>query len=125
MNKWYLSLLTVFFISGSVFAANETTSSIRGDVNVSGATVQITHTPTGSSKTVVADVDGSFSVANLRPGGPYVIKVTASGYDSEMLSNVFLNVSQTSNIDVNYRVALWMKLSLLVQKHPSQSLVLA
>ena len=101
MNKWYLSLLTVFFISGSVFAANETTSSIRGDVNVSGATVQITHTPTGSSKTVVADADGSFSVANLRPGGPYVIKVTASGYDSEMLSNVFLNVSQTSNIDVN------------------------
>ena len=57
MNKWYLSLLTVFFISGSVYAANETTSSIRGDVNVSGATIQITHTPTGSSKTVVSGGD--------------------------------------------------------------------
>ena len=86
MNKWYLSLLTVFFISGSVYAANETTSSIRGDVNVSGATIQITHTPTGSSKTVVSSGDGTFSVANLRPGGPYVIKVSKTGYSPEMLS---------------------------------------
>ncbi len=101
MNKWYLSLLTVFFISGSVYAANETTSSIRGDVNVSGATIEITHTPTGASKTVVAGDDGTFAVSNLRPGGPYIIKVTASGYTPERLTGVYLNVSQTSNVDIN------------------------
>ena len=101
MNKWYLSLLTVFFISGSVFAANETTSSVRGNVNVSDASIQITHTPTGSSKTVVSSAEGTFSVSNLRPGGPYVIKVTKAGYGTETLTDVYLNVSQTSNINVS------------------------
>ena len=100
MNKWYLSLLTVFFISGSVYAANETTSSVRGDVNVSEATVQITHTPTGTTKTVVADAEGTFNVSNLRPGGPYVITVSKTGYSSERVTDVYLNVSQTSNLNV-------------------------
>ena len=100
MNKWYLSLLTVFFISGSVYAANETTSSIRGDVNVSEATVQITHTPTGTTKTVVTDAEGTFNVSNLRPGGPYVIAVSKTGYSSERVTDVYLSVSQTSNLDV-------------------------
>jgi len=67
-------LLSLF--SANIFAANDTTSALRGQSNVGSATVEVTHIPTGVTKTSSSDANGVFSVGNLRPGGPYKITVS-------------------------------------------------
>ena len=84
-SKIYTSVLTalLLFSTSSVFAEVETTSSLRGVVNVAGAVVSATHTPTGTSKTRSASADGAFYLSDLQIGGPYEISISAPGYKSE------------------------------------------
>ena len=92
-------LVTLFSLNS--FASNDTTSALRGDAGVSSASVEVTHLPTGVSKTTTSDSNGIFSVGNLRPGGPYKITISASGYATETLENVYLTVSETAKLTVN------------------------
>ena len=68
--------------SSAVFA-QETTGGIRGAVYdaagapVAGATVVVTHVPSGTSTTTMTDANGSFSTRNLRVGGPYTVAVSS------------------------------------------------
>jgi nucleoid-associated protein YgaU len=97
-------LLTGFFLvtffSLNTFASNDTTSALRGDAGVSGATVVVTNVSTGITKTTTADANGVFSVGNLKPGGPYKITISKSGYATESLDDVFLTVSETARLNV-------------------------
>jgi hypothetical protein len=98
-------LLTGFFLisifSVNTFASNDTTSALRGDAGVSGATVVVTNVSTGISKTTSSDANGVFSVGNLKPGGPYKITISKSGYATETLDNVYLTVSETAKLSVD------------------------
>ena len=97
-------LLTGFFLvtffSLNTIASNDTTSALRGDAGVSGATVVVTNVSTGITKTTTADANGVFSVGNLKPGGPYKITISKSGYATESLDDVFLTVSETARLNV-------------------------
>ena len=69
------------------FSANAqvTTSSIGGKVTdaqgpVPGAVVTATYTPTGAKYHTVSDVDGSYRILNILPGGPYTVSVEILGY---------------------------------------------
>jgi len=101
-SKIYTSVLTalLLFSTSSVFAEVETTSSLRGVVNVAGAVVSATHTPTGTSKTRSANADGAFYLSDLQIGGPYDISVSAPGYKSESLGGVYLVLDKTTEIAV-------------------------
>ena len=99
MKKILFSFLSVFFITFS-FASNDTSSAISGSVNVPGSTVVATHIPTGSKKTAVANESGNFNLSGLRPGGPYVITASATGFGTETISDVFLSLAETSSFDV-------------------------
>jgi hypothetical protein len=90
----------VTFFSLNTFASNDTTSALRGDTGVSGATVVVTNVSTGITKTTTADANGVFSVGNLKPGGPYKITISKSGYATESLDDVFLTVSETAKLNV-------------------------
>jgi hypothetical protein len=81
-------------VSASVLAlaatsayAQEVTGTIRGDVQdeagnpLPGATVTVTHVPSGTRSVQTTDGSGSFSAPNLRVGGPFDIEVTAPGFD--------------------------------------------
>ena len=92
-------LVTLFSLNS--FASNDTTSALRGDAGVASASVVVTHVPTGISKSTTSDANGIFSVGNLRPGGPYKITISASGYATESLENVFLTVSETAKLSVS------------------------
>ena len=83
MKKILISL-SVFFI-GFSFAANDTSSSISGSVNVPGATITVEHVPTGSTKSSAANDSGNFNFSGLRPGGPYVITASAAGFNTCLL----------------------------------------
>ena len=82
------------------FSDVDTTSGMRGNVNVSGATIVAEHTPTGITKTTTAGSSGSFSLSFLPIGGPYTVKVSAPGYDSESLSGLYLSLGDPLSFSV-------------------------
>jgi hypothetical protein len=91
---------SVFFLSLPVFSDVDTTSGMRGTVNVSGATVVAEHTPTGITKTTTTGSSGSFSLSFLPIGGPYTVKVSAPGYNSESIDGLFLNLGDPLSFGV-------------------------
>ena len=101
-SKIYTSVLAalLLFSTSSVFAEVETTSSLRGVVNVAGAVVSATHTPTGTSKSRSASADGAFYLSDLQIGGPYDVSVSAPGYKSESLGGIYLVLDKTTDITV-------------------------
>ncbi|RVT43157.1 TonB-dependent receptor [Sphingobium algorifonticola] len=85
--------------------AQETTSSVRGTVTadgapVAGATVEIVNVPSGTTSRATTDASGAFNASGLRVGGPYSVTVTAEGYDSFQVTDIFTVVSQPYEIPV-------------------------
>jgi hypothetical protein len=88
-----------------------TTSAIEGRVTdqsgnaIGGATVVITHEPTGSRTTVTSRPNGTYSVRGLRPGGPYSVTVDALGFATGTQSNINLGLDQAFDATVALRGA--------------------
>ncbi len=89
--------------------AQEITGSLHGRITstegapVGGGTVVVTHVPTGTSTTVSTNADGSFSATGLRVGGPYSVKVTASGYEGAKAEVPSIGVGAAEDVDVSLR----------------------
>ena len=79
----------------------ETTSGLKGNVNVPGATVEVVYSPTGLRKSTEVGENGNFSFSFLPVGGPYVVNVSADGYKSESVSDVYLVLSKVSDVNVS------------------------
>ena len=85
--------------------AQETTSAIRGRItdasgaSVAGATVTITHAPTGTTVTTLSGPDGFYTARGLRVGGPYKIEATSSGRtESSQVQSVGVGAPVTVNL---------------------------
>ena len=100
MLKKIFLFSSVFCLSLPVFSDVDTTSGMRGTVNVSGATVVAEHIPTGITKTTTTGSSGSFSLSFLPIGGPYTVKVSAPGYNSESIDGLFLNLGDPLSFGV-------------------------
>ncbi len=80
-------------------AAQQITSGVEGQVRdengnpLPGATVVITDTRTGSSRTLSSGGSGNFSAQGLVAGGPYTITATAPGFEGQSVENRSLTVS--------------------------------
>ncbi len=99
-NFFKISLLSILI--SPIILAQELTSDITGSVtsangSVSGAQVEITYEPTNTVVTRVTDSSGKYFAGGLRPGGPYTIKVSAAGLNSDQVS-ASLTVGETSRI---------------------------
>ena len=91
---------SVLCLSLPFFADVDTTSGMRGTVNVSGATVVAEHTPTGITKTTTSGSSGSFRLTFLPLGGPYTVKITAPGYNSESIDGLYLSLGDPLSFGV-------------------------
>lgn len=107
MRKHYLLLLLLigfsFFTGKSVLAQGVTTASINGTVTdakgaIPGATVTITHIPTGTVYSTVTRADGRYNIPNLRVGGPYTFKVTFIGYANYVQEGITLSIGQDQRL---------------------------
>lgn len=87
-------------------AQNVTSSGATGRIvdasgqPVAGATVQIVHEPSGTTKTVTTDADGRYTAQGLRVGGPFDITVSKTGMGQAEKNNVYLQLGQVSSINV-------------------------
>ena len=94
-----LSVLAAALVAPVAVYAQETTSSIRGAVTgpngpIAGATATIVHVPSGTRATARSNADGLFVANGLRVGGPFTVDVTADGFQSTQVSDVFLQVGE-------------------------------
>jgi hypothetical protein len=104
-KKLFLAVLvlTASFIN-SIYA-QETTSTLTGTVSdakgaiVTGAIISIKHEPTGYVTTTQTNKKGLFTAPNLKPGGPYTIKISNLGFKEEVFNDI--NLALGVNPDVN------------------------
>lgn len=96
--RLFLALLLLPFLSQS----QETNSSITGSVKSAkneplvGATITVTHVPTGTVYRVASRTGGRYNIYNLRPGGPYTIVVSFIGFENSRKDDVFLNLGESA-----------------------------
>ena len=93
-----------FYLTAVVLAiavmvnAQVTTASMSGkivDVNkdaVIGATVQAIHEPSGTHYGGITNLDGRYSIQGMRAGGPYKIEISYIGYQSQIVTEVNLQL---------------------------------
>ncbi|WP_090450745.1 TonB-dependent receptor [Dyella sp. OK004] len=86
--------------------AQDTSSSISGRVldasgqPVAGATVQIVHEPSGTTKTTTTDSNGRYAAQGLRVGGPFDVKVSKDGQLATEQDNVYLQLAQDTAVNL-------------------------
>jgi Carboxypeptidase regulatory-like domain/TonB dependent receptor-like, beta-barrel/TonB-dependent Receptor Plug Domain len=86
--------------------AQQTTSNIRGAVTnskgagVSGAQVTVLHVPSGSVRQITTGANGIYNARGLRPGGPYIVTVTAPGNAPYRVEGLFLSLADTKRLNI-------------------------
>lgn len=99
----FVILMSVCFLAG----AQVTTSSISGFVKnnkgeaLPGASIKVTHVPTGTVYATSARTGGRFEIGNMNPGGPYTIVTTYVGYETDTKTEIFLTLGDVARIDVD------------------------
>ena len=92
--------------SASAVYAQETTGAIRGRVTdetgagLVGASVTITHQPTGSSITTMTGDSGFFTARGLRAGGPYIVSAKAADHDNGQTTIAGIGVGDPASVDL-------------------------
>lgn len=97
-----LFALLIFFVSQAM--AQITTSSLSGKItanneDVIGATIRVTHEPSGTVYGATTNANGRYSIQGLQPGGPYKVEVSYIGYSSKVLKGVNLPLGQNTVLD--------------------------
>ena len=99
-------LLCVF---AAVSAWGQATARMHGIVSdmsgaaIAGATVKVTQTDTGISRSVTSDSDGGYVLTNL-PLGPYSVEVSKEGFSTEQQTGVVLQVGSDPAIPIALKV---------------------
>ena len=108
-KDFFLYLVVFFFLIGSIISLAQvvTTSSISGMVSdksgepLPGANIIALHEPSGTQYGTSTRFDGRYNISGMRVGGPYKIKVSFVGYNSQNVENVFLELGQNFRLDVS------------------------
>lgn len=105
MLKRIIYLIAFIFLSQQLLHAQITTSNVTGFVKeangapLAGATVVVTHVPTGTVYTALTKTTGKYDLANLNPGGPYTFEVSYVNFQTSKRENVYLTLGESSSQD--------------------------
>jgi hypothetical protein len=105
------SLVFVFGLLFSLLSLNAqvTTSALAGYVmdpshqSLPGANIVATHLPSGTIYGVIAREDGSYTIPNMRVGGPYRVEVSFVGYETESEDGIFLKLGEKLRKDFSLK----------------------
>src|SRR5262245_61624412 len=112
MKRIMVALIAVCAIAlaGSPAAAQQTTGNIQGRITdaqkaaAPGVTVTAKNAATGYSRSEVTDTEGLFRLASL-PLGTYELRAELSGFASYLNKSVEVSVGQTTDVNIDLRVA--------------------
>ncbi len=112
MKLSHLTLFVCFFfcVTGPL-AAQITTSTLLGSVEdetgepLIGATVVAVHEPSGTEYGITTNLDGRFTLANLRVGGPYQVLVSYVGFETQNFENLSLSLGQKLELQIRMQPA--------------------
>lgn len=99
-------LLTLSAVSVEAQVTGSTlTGSVRSDDRkpLDGATVTAVHKPSGTRYSTTTGRDGSYSILNVRVGGPYTVTITYAGYKSYTENDVFAALGTTASVDAELK----------------------
>ncbi len=106
-----LAALLVFAFTARLRGqATTSTSSITGTVTdttgavVSGASVVLTNPATGVSYKAVSNAEGAYAIANVAPGPGYKETVSAQGFETLVVSGLYLNIATTRTQNIRLAV---------------------
>lgn len=100
-----LPLVIGSLLAASTAFAQNTSSSLSGRLvdasgqPVAGATVQILHVPSGTTKTVTTDANGHYIAHGLRVGGPFFVTADKAGETAER-NDVYLKLAEETKLDL-------------------------
>jgi len=107
--KKYLLVLTLLF-SCSIYLAAQDTSTISGTVTdatgavIPGATVELLNPGTGKSYKTVSEANGSYTITDVPPGPGYKETVSRDGFETTVLTGLYMNVGTTRSQNVKLAV---------------------
>lgn len=105
--RWILAVLAlaVFAIGAPrLVAQTPSTGALTGTVTdpsgavITGATVTLTNTGTGQTRSTTTDANGSYKFG-LLPPGTYSVAFSANGFQSSTVPSVSVNVTETAVLD--------------------------
>ncbi len=105
MLKIIIRIFVVILLCVPGASAQVTTSSMSGFVKsvsgeaLAGASVTATHVPTGSIYKTQTSKNGTYSLDNINPGGPYVVEVSYVGLSTQKKSEIYLVLGETFKND--------------------------
>lgn len=104
VSRLHLMFLILLVGTGALWA-QVTTATITGDITdnggepLIGATIVALNTATGTQYGTTTNVDGRFTLPNLRVGGPYEVTASYVGYNDEKQDGLYLALGQTARLD--------------------------
>lgn len=105
IRKLLLAVTAMFLTIAA--AAQVTTGSISGIVKnkagepLVGASLKVTHLPTGTVYQTSSRKGGNFDITNVNPGGPYKIEVSFVGYESQIKEDIYVDLGEGQKIDID------------------------
>ena len=105
VKKIRLFLASTLMMTAVAASAQVTTSSMSGQVtdnsgeDVIGATIRVTHEPSGTTYNAVTNTDGRWTIQGMRVGGPYTVKISYIGYGEKDYKGIKLALGETYNLN--------------------------
>ncbi len=122
-NKIFVMIAALMMFAVGSFA-QMTTSGINGrvtnnDGSLPGATVVVTHEPTGTQYATITDDNGFYRIQNMNVGGPYTAKITFVGYQDYVSENIYLKLGQMqkNNVKLSERASQLEEVEIVAQSH--------
>ncbi|MFD1258336.1 carboxypeptidase regulatory-like domain-containing protein [Mucilaginibacter terrae] len=125
MNKfWFITFLILGFIPRYLLAQT-TKSSLSGivsdqnKVNMEGVTVNLLFLPAGTQYGCSTNKAGRFNLPDLKPGGPYQLQVSHTGYTTYTQNDIFLRLDDPGIINITLKSSVQTMLAeVLVSAQP-------
>jgi outer membrane protein OmpA-like peptidoglycan-associated protein len=106
MKRFSTLLFFVLSLSFQAVQAQVASLTLMGNVQsndrkaVAGAAITIIHVPSGARYAAASNSSGRFAIADLQPGGPYVMQVGEGHHRPETVESIFLEKGKTANFTV-------------------------
>ena len=96
----FIFILLITVLGFSQVTSSSISGSVKSEsgITIPGASVALVHQPTGTKYFTTTDYTGGFSIPSIRPGGPYVVKVSFIGYKPIEINEINTSLGNNTNL---------------------------